>query len=560
MATVYKALDQSSGQVVVLKKVHTYDPERRERFTAEARLAAGVKHPNVVQVLYVTDDSLVAEWVEGADLDDVVADVGALPPELAAFVVHETALGLEAVHNAGILHRDVSAANVLLSLDGDVKLTDFGLASLADDAGGEEVRGTLGTLAPEVILGETPGPAADLFSLGAVLVHAVTGRSPFATDDTSGTLDAVLHLNPAAALVGDPRIPGALTEIAESLLEKDPSSRPASASGVAEQLAVVLEALGSPGAGHLASFLNAPDVYKSPEPPNRKRRPMPPSPAQNRPAIELEPEAPVRQSRRPFLLAAAALIIGVTGIVFATSDRGRTDTPIASTEEPPAIEPLEVESVEDDSLLAVADPVLEDGPTVDAPPSPRPPASTPRAEPPPSRTPVTPTPVREPPERPATQPATTPRADDPPERPAQQNGTLTLEVEPYANVRLEQRDLGRSPIRNLSLPPGEYSVVLTNDAFPPVPATVRVRAGEPTRMTMSLWNTVARVELRVFPWARVSVDGEYWDTIPPQRRPLILSPGEHVLTFEHDELGTQERRITVAEGERPLIEVNMIEE
>ncbi|MGB3541517.1 serine/threonine-protein kinase, partial [Rubrivirga sp.] len=292
MATVYKALDQTSGKVVVLKKVHTYDPERRERFTAEARLAAGVEHPNVVQVLHVTDDSLVAEWVEGADLDDVVADVGALPPELAVFVAYETALGLEAVHQAGILHRDVSAANVLLGLEGEVKLTDFGLASLADDEGDQEVRGTLGTLAPEIIKGEAPSLASDLFSLGAVLVHALTGRAPFASGDTSSTLDAVLHLDPAAALVGDPRVPATLVEIAESLLDKEPSSRPASAAVVADQLSDVLQALGSPGPGHLASFLNAPDAYKSPEPRRKRKHPLPPPAPQRRAAESATQPAP----------------------------------------------------------------------------------------------------------------------------------------------------------------------------------------------------------------------------------------------------------------------------
>ena len=341
MATVYKALDRTSGRVVVLKKVHTYDPERRERFTAEARLAAGVAHPNVVQVLHVTDDSLVAEWVEGADLEDVVADVGALPPELAAFVAHETALGLGAVHAAGILHRDVSAANVLLSLEGEVKLTDFGLASLAGDAG-EEVRGTLGTMAPEVVRGDAPGPAADLFSLGAVLVHALTGRPPFAGGDASETLDAVLHQNPAAALEGRPadsRRPGRDRGVAAR-------EGPGLEAGERRRtwrgrLSAVLEALGSPGPGHLASFLAAPGAYRPPSPPRKKPRRALPPPAPPRPAAEPEP-APERRSRRTPLLVAAVVAVGLAGIVFAT--RGPTDgaAPAAVAEEPPAVRPLEV--------------------------------------------------------------------------------------------------------------------------------------------------------------------------------------------------------------------------
>ena len=554
VATVYKALDQTSGQIVVLKKVHTHDPEQRERFTAEARLAAGVKHPNVVQVLAVTDDSLVAEWVEGADLEDVVMDVGALPPELAALVAYETALGLEAVHQAGILHRDVSAANVLLSLEGAVKLTDFGLASLAGDDG-DEVRGTLGTLAPEVVRGEAPGTAADLFSLGAVLVHALTGRAPFAAGDASGTLDAVLHLHPAATLVGDPRIPAELADLAEALLDKDPSSRPESAAEAADRLAGVLEALGSPGPGHLAAFLNAPEAYRSPPLPEARARRTPLPPAPLRPPAEPDPQpapAPPRRSWFVPALLAAALALGA-GVFALTGDDGLEDDPAAVLEEPPALDPVEVEPLEDDSLLAVADPISEPDVAAERPnvaePSDREPVLTP--------TPPQPQPR---PSEPAAEPDNPPRPEPPPPSPAEpEMGRLTLEVAPWANVRIGNRDLGRSPIRGLELPAGEYRGTLTNPGFPTVPFTVNIEGGRRAGMTVSLWDAVGTVDLRVAPWANVSVDGEPIGEVTRLDRPLILAPGRHTFRFENPALDrTIEREITVAEKEEYVIRVNML--
>lgn len=550
VATVYKALDQTTGSVVVLKKVHSYDPERRARFTAEARLAAGVKHPNVVQVLYVTDDSLVAEWVEGADLDDAVDDVGALPPELAVFVARETALGLEAVHQAGILHRDVSAANVLLSLEGEVKLTDFGLASLADDAG-DEVRGTLGTMAPEVILGESPTPDADLFSLGAVLVHALTGRAPFAGADASDTFDAVLHHDPAAALVGDPRIPTALAEIAASLLAKEPSSRPSSAAEAADKLTDILEALGSPGPSHLATFLTAPGTYKSPPLPTARPKRIPPPPASLRPALEADraPAPAPRRSRRAPILIAAALMLSLAAAVYATRDRSQ-DAPIVSTEEPPAVEPVEVATAfEDDSLLAVAVPDLKDVPTFTPPPADGPSASRPTPDAPPSRPDTPPRPATPPVEEPVIRPAPQrPRVEEQATSSETSVGTLSITSVPWASVTIAGRDLGpTSPESAYILPVGIHQVTLTNDGFPPHTVSVRINSGDRTQITVSLWDTVERLELDVSPWADVYVDGESVGKTPLTRA-LILAPGAHTLRLVHPSFEPKVIQVRAAAG------------
>ncbi len=501
----------------------------------------------MVRVLHVGDGELVAEWVEGADLGAVVARCGPLPAGLAAFVAREAALGLAAVHRAGVLHRDVSAGNVLIGQDGTVRLTDFGLASLAD-AVADEVRGTLGTLAPEVVRGDPATARSDLFSLGAVLAHALTGRPPFEGDGPSAVLDAVLHQDPAAALAVDPRVPAALAEAAAALLSKGPEARPADAEAAAARLAHTHVALGAPGADDLAAFLDDPASYRPP-------RVADPAPPDVRPApAEVAPAQPDRRRRRTAWPVALAVVLGIStlvGLAVATSGPAETPTPVA---EPAVVAPVDIADRADrppDSLVADEPasalpnppPPDLDGATGASPPArdERPGAPTPRPPPQPDPTP----PVR---------PSPAPSSE--PDRPAPQAGSLAVSAEPWARVRVGDRDLGTTPA-TVSLPAGDHVVTLTNPEFPTYTVRVRVEPGEQTRAAVSLWSLVAQIQVEVSPWATVTVDGVEWDTVPPQARPLVLAPGAHVLEFAHPTLGTREVRLEVAAGERRTVRVRM---
>nr|WP_255380504.1 serine/threonine-protein kinase [Rubrivirga sp. SAORIC476] len=533
VATVFKAVDGRTGEVVLLKTLSGHDPERSRRFADEARLAAQVDHPNVVRVLDAWEGSMVAEWVEGSDLASILAEAGALPPVLAAFVAREAARGLAAVHAAGILHRDVSAANLLLGADGVVKLADFGLASLSD-ATDAEVRGTLGTLAPEVVRGEAATARSDLFSLGAVLAHALSGRPAFGGGAPSATLDAVLHDDPAAALAADPRIPPALVEVVATLLAKDPADRPEDAEAVARRFTAVLGPYGPIDADDLAAFLDDPAAYRPPEP-----TAVPPS----------APTTPQRRVRwRAAGLALGLALVVVTAIV---ALRGPTSDPAPAQ---PADEPRSAPAV------AIAD---RRAPTasVEAPPE----AATPdiflappqRLDPAfEARPPLLREPSASPPESPAvSSPGPTPAPVPPPSAPAP--GRLALAVEPWARVQIDGRDVGTTPLQSVALPAGEHVLTLTNPDFPPHTVRVQVEPGREARQVISLWDTVGRIQIEVSPWARVSVDGELWDTIPPQARPLILIPGDHRLGFEHPTFGAREVRLRVAAGEQRTVRVRM---
>ncbi|GGU02169.1 protein kinase [Streptomyces violascens] len=234
MGVVWRARDEVLGREVAVKEVlapaSLDSPEVRRlyaRLEREAWAAARVSHRNVVTVYDVaTEDGrpwIVMELVRGLALSDVLDAEGPLGPQRTARIGAEVVAALRAAHEAGVLHRDVKPANVLLANDGRVVLTDFGIATVAGTQTltmTGEVVGSPEFLAPERALGRTPGPACDLWSLGVLLYAAVEGHSPFRQDTPLSTLRAVVD-----DALPPPRRAGPLAPVIEGLLRKDPAER-----------------------------------------------------------------------------------------------------------------------------------------------------------------------------------------------------------------------------------------------------------------------------------------------------------------------------------------------
>ncbi|GAA2483662.1 serine/threonine-protein kinase [Actinocorallia cavernae] len=235
MGTVWRARDETVDREVAVKEPRIPDhlPEREranafERMRREARAAARLDHPAVVNVydVAVVDGRpwLVMELVHGRTLGDVL-DEGTLDAREAARVGLEVLGALEAAHAAGVLHRDVKPDNVLLGRHGRVVLTDFGIARIEGDTRLTDTGGFVGSpeyVAPERVLGQLPGPASDLWSLGVLLYTATEGVSPFRRSNTPATLQSVLNATPAPPTAAG----GPLAEVIDGLLHKDPARRP----------------------------------------------------------------------------------------------------------------------------------------------------------------------------------------------------------------------------------------------------------------------------------------------------------------------------------------------
>ncbi|MEV5831672.1 serine/threonine-protein kinase [Spirillospora sp. NPDC052242] len=282
MGTVWRAFDLALEREVALKEVRLADadPSRqdpdvarktRQRVMREARALARIDHPNVVTIHHIVDTPdlphpwLVMELVRGRSLADRLAD-GPMPPAEAAAVGRGILAALRAAHAAGIQHRDVKPANVLLRTDGTPVLTDFGIAVLEDASRVTATGGLVGSpeyIAPERLHGREGDPASDLWSLGVLLYVAVEGGNPLRRPTAAATLAAVM-----TAPIPPPQHAGPLAPVLQALLVRDHAARP-SAERLDQLLAQAADAATAfpPPADGSAAFAQAPGPGTHPDVP-----------------------------------------------------------------------------------------------------------------------------------------------------------------------------------------------------------------------------------------------------------------------------------------------------
>jgi len=256
MGEVYRAHDLTLGQEVALKflpEVAARNPAALARFYNEVRIARQVSHANVCRVYDLGEVEgqpyLSMEYVDGEDLGSLLRRIGRLPSDKAVETARQLCAGLAAAHAKGVLHRDLKPANVMLNGRGQVVVTDFGLAALADEIPGEEIRnGTPAYMAPEQLAGREVTVQSDIYSLGLVLYEIFTGKRAF----EAATLAELVRLHSETSPVSPSTLVKELDPAVESAilrcLDPEPAKRPASALAVAARL---------PGGDPLAAALAA---------------------------------------------------------------------------------------------------------------------------------------------------------------------------------------------------------------------------------------------------------------------------------------------------------------
>ncbi len=251
MGFVYLAYDPRLDRQVAIKTLRELhlEPDAHERFVArfrnEARAAARLQHPCIVQVHDVDEDPgvgpyLVFEYVPGTTLYRLLRERGPLPAHLLVPMAEQVASALDAAHERGVLHRDVKPHNILVTEQGRAKLADFGVARLPDAALTREGQflGTPAYAAPETLARGDYSPRSDLFSFAAVLYEAISGRRPFPGEEALAVANRVMHEVPVplSEAAGNGRVPPDVARAIAQAMEKDPARRPASCSELARAI------------------------------------------------------------------------------------------------------------------------------------------------------------------------------------------------------------------------------------------------------------------------------------------------------------------------------------
>ena len=281
MGVVYRATQLVLERQVAIKLIvadRVQDPVFRARFQHESRLAAAIEHPNVIPVYEAGEDAgvlfIAMRLVDGTDLAQLLARLGAIDPTRTALLTGQLADALDAAHAHGLVHRDVKPANILLTLGEPehLYLTDFGVAKQIAAAEGVTMTGrwvgTLDYLAPEQIRGEAVSAAADIYALAGVLHHCLTGQVPFPRNNDAARLWAHVNAAPPAPSLLRPGLPTAIDDVVARGMAKDPLARFQSAGDLAEACAQALQiaiaAPATPRPAEVRQGFDQPDVQSAP--------------------------------------------------------------------------------------------------------------------------------------------------------------------------------------------------------------------------------------------------------------------------------------------------------
>ncbi len=241
---VARAFDPLIARIVAIKLFPTElaRGEARNRFVQEARVVGQISHPAVIALHDMGIDEpsqtpyLVMEFIQGQSLEKLL-EKGSIPCSKACAWAAEVATALAVAHRKGVIHGDVKPANILITEDDRIKLTDFGMARLASrDSKDTPLLGSPAYWCPEQIVGKPQDARSDIFSLGVVMYEMVTGHRPFDADSLQGICSRILSSTPLPPSHANPSVPAAFNELIASCLAKDPSQRCASAETLAERL------------------------------------------------------------------------------------------------------------------------------------------------------------------------------------------------------------------------------------------------------------------------------------------------------------------------------------
>ncbi len=568
--SVFRAYDDTLNRPVLIKKLHPQmarEDDVRDRFEREAKVCAHLSQENIVSIYGFHADPeltmLVLEYVEGMNLGELIKQNTKLPWRVVLVMLSNVLSGLAHAHSRGVIHRDIKPDNILISDQGAVKITDFGLATIEDAPKLTRQGMVLGTpayLPPEGLIGTPIDTRGDLFSLGATFYEALTGDLPFQGENFSETMNKILKLEPPSPSTFDSDIPLEFDNIIMRMLEKKPTQRYGSAEQALHEVNRLAAAKGiSLNAEGIRQIISRRPFAPEPETTTTKtsseiRRvassiyPLGRSQILNSAPEETAEPAPVPTDVKParkgktILIGVgylALLVIVVSIVVWLSKNPG---TPEIIDEPNQSIAELN-QAVLDSTAQTTPDSLESDSANAELtkPETTRPVVS--------SRQEVavgddgknlvdqeTPSEEETASRRGSTQASESTIAKAPVRVDViQRPGTLSLSTKQWANVSVDNQLLGQTPPKKtLELEAGAHSLVLENDEFPsPIVLPIEIQPDSTLRMEIDLTDHFGELKItRVNPWAEVYIDGRYVCQTP-RTRPIYLPFGHHVIELRH---------------------------
>jgi len=588
LGRVYRAHDRMLDEVVAVKVLHpeaARSPELSKRFRSEIKLARKVRHRNVCAIHEYGEHGayrfVAMELVDGIDLHRVMRERGPLPPRDAFDVAIQVTKGLSAIHDAGVIHRDLKTPNIMQDSKGVVRLLDFGIAKLLSPTGTlavtavQRVVGTPEYMSPEQIRGDDLDERSDIYGLGVVIFEIFTGNVPF---QGKSPLDTLLRqVNEPPPLYGEAaaRLPTSLIPVLRKTLAKDPKDRYASAHALTEALRVARRAaypeasFTPPDRDPLESEATTPQPPPGlrttvlPKPPLPARPPAPAPPLVSRPRARVTPEAPPMVAAPPVVSAVAAPPLTPPPITVPPVIVRPTPPPLPSARDT-AVEAglddnrtfLELPKVPPPLPSPVPPPVVGDSPVASAitrgwaigavlaialgvvivalarrPPSP---SAGPAVQTTPSA-PIPPTPAGA-----APTPAAVPT-------PAAASPSTAVAVAPSGAPAPVHTPAPTPPVVALAASPSPSPRPRVRPTPVPTPSPTPVATPTPP--------TTGALDVDVRPSADVEVEGR-----PAGHAPLLglqLDPGSHLVKLVHPDYWPLRRRIGVEAGKTARLEVDL---
>lgn len=520
-----------------------------ERFNREAQVCAKLKHPHIVDVYTLGKQGeyifMAMEFVPGISLRTLLDKEKNLPPTPSIEIIRQLLSALDFAHRHQVIHRDVKPDNTMLDIHGQVRLTDFGLAYLGEEATLTQQGSILGTpayMSPEQVTGEALTPASDYFALGAMFYELLSGIKPFAGENYSACIRKILNEDPEPLERLIPGIPAELSNLINRLVAKRPEERLVNPGEIVSVLGKIQSGLKAETAAHdLARLVKKYYVAAHPEVETARAKPTATSGSRK----------PLQKRKRRVLPVVPVVLLAVLVIVLliwqGTKRQGKTN---------PAESPL--------PAATTADTLPETAPMENTTSN----METVQRKTPPGRAQITGKASREvtaangnkrepehlfPAKKEAKRAGSAEKENPPPAAPTAIPALLEIELSPWGSVSLDGKLLDSMVHRSrFQIPPGKHRLVLSHPEFAPKIVELQSRSGKTEQVHFSFLENAGFLSVEVRPWAEVYIDGKFFDTTPLKRL-ITIGDGEHLLELKHPDYPTFREMINITPGDTVFI-------